>query len=486
MKKGLKLIIYSMGQALYDRLELLDYSEIVAFADKNPKKSTLKGIPVVSLRDIPRIEFDFVVVFSNRYYDEIVGELKTETGISDDQILTREHYLRENPAHRRINRGFEREYLLAKGFRRILCYDNMMAGTDYIMREQFLPDPNGYIDLISDDDTANIRGLFDEVYRTDQDVTRQYEVAVASDSVLLHTATIERLRQRVEVIFSEVSYHNESAVCSLMKRYGRIRKMMTRTGRFVELVCDRSDLPACKIYMVMHKTYPVKEDELYTPLCVGGYEWEGHISESGGENIAYLNRKINECTALYWIWKNTSEPYVGMCHYRRSLYNGSLKEPWNRLDEYHIRSLLEDYDLILSEVAQTPPGQTVYEFIKASIQDEVFDQGYGVVREAIASNQPDYLGAFDQVMEGQYECVCNLFVAKRMVLDSYCQWLFSFLIEAAEGIEVTDCDPYSSRVIGFFAERMWMVWLKKNRVKVAFMPYDEIVVNPKDWSIFDE
>ena len=38
-------------------------------------------------------------------------------------------------------------------------------------------------------------------------------------------------------------------------------------------------------------------------------------------------------------------------------------------------------------------------------------------------------------------------------------------------IDVENCDNYSRRVIGFFAERMWTVWLRKNRVKVKELPY---------------
>ena len=45
------------------------------------------------------------------------------------------------------------------------------------------------------------------------------------------------------------------------------------------------------------------------------------------------------------------------------------------------------------------------------------------------------------------------------------------MIEAAEAIDVEGYDSYSQRVIGFFAERMWTVWLRKNKLKIKELPY---------------
>ena len=47
------------------------------------------------------------------------------------------------------------------------------------------------------------------------------------------------------------------------------------------------------------------------------YKENGWRSDREGESIADLNPYINECTGLYWIWKNAQEDYVGLCHYRR-------------------------------------------------------------------------------------------------------------------------------------------------------------------------
>ena len=106
------------------------------------------------------------------------------------------------------------------------------------------------------------------------------------------------------------------------------------------------------------------------------------------------------------------------------------------------------------------------------MNNTIFEEGYRLVREGIRKHQPDYLETFDDVMQSHNIFVCNMFVTKREILNRYCEWLFSFLVEVANSIDVTGYDEYSQRVIGFFAERMWSVWLRKNRVKIMELPYD--------------
>lgn len=79
--------------------------------------------------------------------------------------------------------------------------------------------------------------------------------------------------------------------------------------------------------------------------------------------------------------------------------------------------------------------------------------------------------AFETVMRGHSFYVCNMFVTRREILNNYCEWLFSFLIEAAELLDITGYDSYSKRAMGFFAERMWTVWLMKQNLKIKELPY---------------
>ena len=74
------------------------------------------------------------------------------------------------------------------------------------------------------------------------------------------------------------------------------------------------------IYTVKHKPFALPElPEGYKTICVGGYSEPDEINCTEGKNIENLNKKINELTALYWIWKNTKDPIAGLAHYRRFL-----------------------------------------------------------------------------------------------------------------------------------------------------------------------
>ena len=103
------------------------------------------------------------------------------------------------------------------------------------------------------------------------------------------------------------------------------------------------------IYVVTHKDSEILEDDLYKGLCVGKYQKDGMLSERDGVNITKYNDRINELTGLYWIWKNTTEDFVGMCHYRRFFQDGQQRAGADK-----IRENMEGADIILSENVYLP------------------------------------------------------------------------------------------------------------------------------------
>lgn len=230
-----------------------------------------------------------------------------------------------------------------------------------------------------------------------------------------------------------------------------------------------ADLPPVDIYVVTHKEYGVLDEGVYKPLTVGGYTHPSYLSETDGNNIAYLNDKLNECTALYWIWKNTASQIVGMNHYRRFFYNNELRCRENRLDAATVAKILSENDMIVY-CNTVFTGSNVEEELRADLPADVFDYGYHIITECLGRYRENYLPDFYEVMKGHTCCYCNMFVTKRAVLDEYCEWLFPFLIPAAEMADVSRFDSYDKRVIGFFAERMLSVWLHHNKFKTYSLP----------------
>ena len=59
---------------------------------------------------------------------------------------------------------------------------------------------------------------------------------------------------------------------------------------------------------------------------------------------------------------------------------------------------------------------------------------------------------------------------KKALFDEYCSWLFSILFELEKRIDITNYNQYEARVLGFISERLFNVWLEKQRLNVNEVP----------------
>lgn len=227
----------------------------------------------------------------------------------------------------------------------------------------------------------------------------------------------------------------------------------------------------CVNYVVTHKEYPIEQDDLYRGLCVGGFRADGMLSELDGENIAEYNDRINECTGLYWMWVNTDSDYVGLSHYRRYFCNNRFPGDQSRLDAERIQEILCDkgFDLIMTDPVHL--DFLVFFNIRNSLGGELNQRARILFRDVIKERQPEYLDAYESVIHGNVMYLCNMFVTRREILNEYCEWLFSFLTEVADRLDVSGCTAKQKRTAGFYAEIFWTVWLMKQNYKVFSLPY---------------
>lgn len=224
----------------------------------------------------------------------------------------------------------------------------------------------------------------------------------------------------------------------------------------------------CKNYIITHKEYPIEQDDMYRALCVGDYRCDGMLSEKDGENISRYNPRINECTGLYWIWKNTTSEYVGMCHYRRWFYNCRYIHDHSRLDANRVEELLRDSDIILTEKSRF--AWRLFDNCAIELGKDVNLAANSVFIDLIRDRQPEYLDAYCDAMEGNEMHIFNMFVTRRDVLNQYCEWLFSFLLDAADRISTEGLNTKQRRIAGYYAEMMWTVWLKNQKLRVHEQP----------------
>ncbi len=242
-----------------------------------------------------------------------------------------------------------------------------------------------------------------------------------------------------------------------------------------------------RIAVASHKSYPMPPDPIYLPLQVGAAlarDGEGHPLRLGfacddtGENISDQNPGFCELTALYWEWKNLSEDYLGLVHYRRHFSYGNRK---GSSVEDAIRS--EELKPLLGQYAVFVPKKRWYviETLYSHYAHTHYAGHLDMTREIIRERSPRYLASFDRTMRETKGYMFNMMIMRRDFLDRYCTWLFDTLFELKKRIEAegsaADLDSYQGRLYGRVSELLLNVWLDEE-IMSGEMPESGILELP--------
>lgn len=473
----MKIIIYALGKIFEEYKERVDWNQVVALADKNNGLFHNMGeLPVISPGEINNLEYDFIAVFSSVYFEEIRMELIGEYFVPQDKIIPwKEIIVEKNALPKEVLQSCL-IFLEHTDCSKILDFGMSTISKYYMAKKELFHREDIRLDGIWSDKAICNVNLYDHVYEKWNLCDQQYDAILLWKELQYSDFEWEQMRKQTRFILFHTNYlENEillkKTLGKKLEKYGSVKSISTINGLFWIVDTKEEKLSAdITIYVAIHRDYNLQSNCFYKPLCVGHYRKKGYLTEQSGSNIAYLNSKINECTALYWIWKNVNAKYVGLNHYRRYFYTNEIKSVDNFLNLEEAVNILEKYDIILPIPFRLEKSR-VFEQIKDSMDQALFEKAYALFKSKIRQKQPDYLEQFEDVMNGYNAFLCNMFVTKFEILNQYCEWLFSFLIEAAEEINVEEYNSYSQRVIGFFAERMWTVWLRKNRLKIKELPY---------------
>ena len=339
------------------------------------------------------------------------------------------------------------------------------------------------IDCIWQGDLMPIKeNIFNHVYKTFSDCAlRHYDAALILDIAPQNfDETFSRLSKSVEFVITFVRQGSalEKHIQDKTDTFKSVNVLPTFAGFWV--FCQVKRPPEdFAIYIVTHKALPpeyVKDIPDYYKIIHAGRvlgEDLGYLGDDTGDNISDLNPYINEITALYWMWKNTSHTIIGLSHYRR-LFTVSGQ---NFLADIEVADILRNYDIITGDfLFNTAPS---YESMDNIVHDrELATFATCVMRKNLMRTHPDYLDAFDYKMKTPTLYHKNMFVTRRPVFDAYCEWLFSFMIDSTR--EVLDKTPLAElsfqkrRLMGHFAERMLTVWLMKNRLRIKEVAITEL------------
>ena len=222
-----------------------------------------------------------------------------------------------------------------------------------------------------------------------------------------------------------------------------------------------------RILIACHRQYPVPGDRCYLPVEVGAAlhtePIPGFTPDNTGDNISEKNKNYCELTALYWAWKNLDADIIGLVHYRRFFAKGRLTK--QIADEADFLKALEKAPVIL-------PVKRYY-WIETNYSQYVHahhEQDLTVAREVLAQRCPEYLPVYDSEMQKRSGHRFNMFVMRRELFETYCEWLFPILFEIENRLDISGYDAFNARVFGFIAERLLDVWLGTEHIAFTELP----------------
>ncbi len=212
---------------------------------------------------------------------------------------------------------------------------------------------------------------------------------------------------------------------------------------------NRVCIYTAKCHVDRHLSEDLSRYSWEIPIQVGAALTEERICgmrDNEGDNISHKNGQYCELTALYWIWKHDSSAYAGLCHYRRHF----------ELDEEMLKRLAcSDIDVVLTiPILNVPSVREVYG------HDHVADD-WDVMMEAVCTLAPDYAETAQELEKGNFYYGYNMVIARKKILDDYCEWLFPILEYCEKRCNVRE-GIYQKRYIGFLAERLMGIYFLRH------------------------
>lgn len=215
------------------------------------------------------------------------------------------------------------------------------------------------------------------------------------------------------------------------------------------------------MYVIKHYRDGYSVPDGYTPLYVGPL-----FTDTEKDNINHLNPYINELTGLYYLWKNTNDPIAGMCHYHRFFTHN--EEP---MDLAYMEDLIKDHDIVLA-------FPVIYDTSVISNLEHDFREDLPTFHKYMDILYEKESG-LKEYFQGNTFHPRNMFIAKREVLEGYCNWLFPLIVPITEQFIRDDVNKwglghYYRRMIGFIAERLLTYHVRKNVLNYTTAFYSDL------------
>ncbi len=479
----MKFIVFGIGKVYKAYCNHEIKRNIIAYTDNNYAVSNeFEGKPIIKPSQICEWTYDYVIIFSTNFFEEIFHQLVNELNVPEKKIISFWDKVHEGKhiALQRCGNDIL-EFTRKMQWSKILDFTAFFSNLYYSKKSMGIENEISFDAFVLQLEKmySIFTNLYEHVYYSGNSDLPEYDAVIWPYILGKYENMQEKLPEMVRksaryllIILPYICDFKENNKDFVAQKYGNIIYMKYKAhGKFF-IVDTKSNGPErnTKIYTVSHKEFKKPEDSLYEPIYVGKYGMEKEFmrSDSRGDNISKYNLFINETTALYWIWKHSKEDYIGICHYRRFFLQDEERNSRNILSNPFADSILNKYDIIL-------PQTILLENIKVQLERHVdpkaYEEGWKIITCLIKKKQPDYWDSFVYFFNcAKIMYPCNMFVTRKKIADSYCEWLFSFILDAVEAADFSVYDNYSQRMIGFFIERLFNVWLLKQELKIKELP----------------
>lgn len=445
-----------------------------------------KFLKINKLRELAeKNTFDYIVFQS---YSDCLKfcEYLSKNVVDGTQIITSDFFFNK------IKKGFysfRNQYLLynilaQKGTVSLLDFDSFFAESQFFLRPGSLSQV--VIDGFTQPKYPIVRSFYNNTYNSLKDCQfRHYDTilltAERSESDLRNVIKMTQKMTNEYLIFNRKS---AETVRNLLndKIFSSVQGINCINGTW--FIINNRKNENLSIFVVTHKKYPL--DNLpkgYIPIHAGRELSEdlGYIGDNRGDNISKLNPYLNELTALYWIWKNSSNDYVGIAHYRRffSNQNSYIFSTESILTPQQAYELLQHYDMIVGvEGLNCNTQNALIRVVDSGGDPELAERVLDIVEKMLKRYQPNYVDTFHEVQCGQGMFYGNMFITRKYIFDAFCEWLFSFVLPATDEflrvIPVDSLTVQRKRILGFWIERMETVWILNQNLRLKDFP---IMVN---------
>lgn len=231
------------------------------------------------------------------------------------------------------------------------------------------------------------------------------------------------------------------------------------------------DISNTKILVCYHKKYNLPKQSFYLPIQVGkaisninlDIQCDDKVGDLVCENISSKNYSFCELTALFWAWKNIKKiypniQYVGLCHYRR--YFKNIEKDLYKLYKSKNCTIVSNYFIF--------PWSVEVQYKKSHVSDD-----FDVLKESVSELYPEYTDSFKKnLCNNNKTLYFNMFVMSVSDFEHYCEWLFTILLNVEKKINIDNYNHKQIRIFGYMAERLLLVYIKHNHIK---MIHDDVI-----------